>query len=56
MVQNILTLNLLIVLSRKSSLLITSAVYIHIRIHHECEDGIEKSILSITDWHTRLAE
>ena len=22
-----------------------------IRIHHECEGGIEKSVLSITDWH-----
>ena len=22
-----------------------------IRIHHECEDGIEKSIPRITDWH-----
>ena len=23
----------------------------HIRIQHECEDEIEKSILRITDWH-----
>ena len=22
-----------------------------IRIHHECEGGIEKSVLRITDWH-----
>ena len=23
----------------------------YIRIHHECEGGIEKSVLRITDWH-----
>ena len=23
----------------------------NIRSHHECEGGIEKSILRITDWH-----
>ena len=22
-----------------------------VRIHHECEDGIEKSVPRITDWH-----
>ena len=27
-----------------------------IRIHHECEGGIEKSVPRIIDWHHRLAE
>ena len=24
---------------------------LNIRIHHECEGGIEKSVPRITDWH-----
>ena len=27
-----------------------------IRIHHECEGGIEKSVLRITDWHQEACQ
>ena len=27
-----------------------------IRIHHKCEDRIEKSVLRITDWHYKARE
>ena len=31
--------------------LIWGPVLLNISIHHECEGGIEKAILRITDWH-----
>ena len=27
-----------------------------IRIHHECESGIEKSVMRITDWHQEACQ
>ena len=30
---------------------VVTAEYCNIRVHHECEGGIEKIILWITDWH-----